>query len=641
MTVHYTDNINAHSPETWIIEENRLIYCGLDGRLAKPSAMEIWSSLYSKNSKFPVAPDRSLPEYEFSRFPAEPAVLLSGKSPDSMTIHLVGRSGSKYAPISSLSTDQMFIGNTWYPLALADYRDCLEKIEKQHIIWGQPITVGQLIWLKMQSDLGIDLIDDVQSTAPDEIQAPATFDSTGWGLAAELYNYQKDGVHFLNLIAAQGLGCILGDEMGLGKTVQVIALILAEHAQGRTPTLIVSPTTILENWRRELAQFAPSLSALVHTGPDRAGISSKLEKHDVVVTSYDVAVRDEPMLSSIRWNLLALDEAQNIKNPDAQRTVAVKKLCRRVSLAVTGTPVENSLTDLWSISDFVLPGLLGSRRDFEAHFENTASDASQLAPVIAPILLRRRVKDVAKDLPERIDIPQPISMSQKMAEMYEQIRLSAIEEYGKSASLVSLQRLRMFCTHPKLTGFSGSDPAEHMPKYQRLMELLEEIFARTEKCLIFTSFTGMTDILLHDLPLRFPGKYFNFIDGRVPVSSRQPVVDEFSASSAPGALVLNPKAAGVGLNITASNHVIHYNPEWNPALEDQASARAYRRKQQRPVTVHQLYFADSVEEVVVSRLGLKRGLSEKAATGHNGDSTAGMVLRALTMSPLSGIGGLE
>ena len=641
MTEFQTVNRNQHTVATWIVEGNNLVYCNEDGIFIKPSAMDIWTTLYANNDKFSVNPISALPEYEFSRFPAEPAILLSGNSPDRISIYLVGRSGSEYSYISSTDADQLFIGKTWYPFALSDYEDDLNSIKVQNIAFGQVITVGQLIWLKTQLDFDIKLIDNLHICTPAEVQAPATLDSTLWGLEANLYNYQKDGVYFLNLIANQSLGCILGDEMGLGKTIQVIALILAEHYQGRSSTLVVAPATILENWRRELTQFSPSLSVLVHAGSNRAGIAAKFAGYDVVVTSYDIAVRDEPMLSSIRWNLLVLDEAQSIKNPDAQRTIAVKNLNRRVSLAVTGTPVENRLTDLWSLSDFALPGLLGKREDFENIFENTDSDASQLAPLVSPILLRRRVKDVAKDLPERIDIPQPIAMSKRMVEMYEQVRVAIIEEYGKSASLVSLQRLRMFCAHPILAGFGFGDPAEQMPKYQRLIELLEEIFSRREKCLIFTGYTGMTDILMHDLSMRFVDQYFNFIDGRVPVPDRQTIVDEFSASPTSGVLILNPRAAGVGLNITAANHVIHYNPEWNPALEDQASARAYRRKQLRPVTVHQLYFVDSVEEIVISRLKLKRGLAEYAATGNKGDSTANTVMRALTLSPLSKIEGLE
>ncbi len=637
---HVTNTIDRRSM-IWKVLDNHLVYIREDGIQITPSAGEIWDSIYGKGCGFSCRPDTDLPEYAFSRFPAEPGLLLTGNSPENIQIDLIGRVGSEHTIISNINTDQLFIGKTWYPLALSDYEEIFTLLNEQKISFGQTITVGQLIWLKAQVNLGIELIDNLKSCTPSEIEAPPSLNANQWGLNAELYGYQKDGVHFLNLIASQGLGCILGDEMGLGKTIQVITLMLAEYSAGRSPSLVVAPATLLENWRRELTQFAPSLSVIIHAGPDRAGIVSRLTAADVIVTSYDIAVRDEPMLSSIRWNLLALDEAQNIKNPDAQRSMAVKRLPRRVSLAVTGTPVENRLTDLWSLSDFALPGLLGDRANFEGLFDNTASDASQLAPLVAPILLRRRVQEVAKDLPERIDIPQPILMSKYMAEIYEQVRLATIEEYGKSAALVALQRLRMFCTHPKLAGHDLPDPALHMPKYQRLIELLEEIFSRKEKCLIFTSYNGMTDIFLQDLPNRFREPYFNYIDGRVAVPSRQTIVDEFGAFTAGGALILNPRAAGVGLNITSANHVIHYNPEWNPALEDQASARAYRRKQERPVTIHQLYFVDCVEEVIVGRLNHKRELSEHAATGHKGEATANDVLQALSISPLSSIGGLE
>jgi len=631
----------GHRPASWMVAENRLVFCKEDGTLSKPSAKQIWGSIFANSGEFSVRPDEALPDYEFSRFPAEPGLLLVGKSLDSIKVELIGLFGNGFAFISNPLEDQVFIEKTWHPFTLSDYDDCLTVIRGQHIEFGKAVTVGQLIWLRTQTDLGIRLIERLEGCSPEDTRAPATLMVREWGLNADLYGYQKDGVHFLNLIAQQGLGCILGDEMGLGKTVQAIALMLAEHSAGRSPTLVVAPATLLENWRRELIQFAPRFSVIVHAGSSRAGIASRLMGVDVVITSYDVAIRDEPMLSTLPWNLLVLDEAQNIKNPDAQRTTAVKRLPRRVSLAVTGTPIENRLTDLWSLCDFALPGLLGKRGEFERLFDNTDSDASKLAPLVAPILLRRRVKDVAKDLPERIDIPQPITMSKRMAEMYEKVRLSAVEEYGRSASLVALQRLRMFCTHPTIIGYSAADPAEYMPKYQRLIELLEEIFCREEKCLVFTSYTGMTDIFLQDLPTRFKDQFFNFIDGRVAIADRQTIVDQFSTYSGGGALFLNPKAAGVGLNITAANHVIHYNPEWNPAVVDQASARAYRRKQRMPVTIHQLYFVNSVEEVVFGRLSLKRGLAEHAATGHKGDATASEVMQALNISPLSSIGALE
>lgn len=627
----------------WRIENDRILYFDDEQGWLQPSATEVWAAVFGGRQKprASVSPIDALPGVEFSRFPAELAIEVSGVAPSNIRATLVGVWGNNRAPLASYGTDQVFIGNTWYPIQVGDYEVAVAALCANGISTGHSISIGQLIWLRSHVPaLGIELFDSLRYENPSDIHAPVSMNVGAWGLQADLYPYQRDGVHFLKLIADQGLGCILGDEMGLGKTIQVITLILAEKSAGRSPSLVVTPATLLENWRREFAIFSPSLAVYIHAGPNRAGIASRFTGFDVIVTSYDTAVRDEPLLSSVPWNLLALDEAQNIKNPDAQRTLAVKGISRRVSLAVTGTPVENKLVDLWSLADFALPGLLGDRHAFERLFADTNGDAADLAPIVAPILLRRRVRDVAKDLPERIDVTQPISMSRRMAVLYEQTRQAAIAEYGKSASLVALQRLRMFCAHPGLVGADQAEPAYEMPKYQRLLELLEEIFLRSEKCLIFTSYTGMTDIFRKDLPKRFSGQFFSFIDGRVPVPDRQTVVDDFSAASG-GALFLNPRAAGVGLNITAANHVIHYNPEWNPALEDQASARAYRRKQQRPVTVHQLFFVDSVEEIIVGRLGLKRGLAENAATGHGGDATASEVIQALSISPLSGFGVLE
>lgn len=633
--------MNNTNKKFWSISDGQLQYQRGPSEPEHPTAREVWDAVFGNSSIFESSPSSDLQDLRFSKFPAELGLLVSGRSPDRIFLSLVARAGKIRFELGSTSVDQIVLADTWYPLPIEDYEDTFRLLESKGLRLGTCITVGQLIWLKSNPSLGIELFNELEEISPQAVHAPETLDSAEWGLKAELYPYQKDGIHFLRLIADQGLGCILGDEMGLGKTMQVIALMLSERYHGRGPTLVVAPATLLENWRRELVKFAPSLMVLVHIGPNRAGMAAKLTGHDVVVTSYDMVVRDEPMLSSISWNLLVLDEAQNIKNPRAQRTDAVKKLSRRVSLAVTGTPVENRLSDLWSLSDFALPGLLGKLGDFESRFENNSADAAALAPIVAPILLRRKISEVAKDLPERIDIPQPIAMSRVMAELYEQLRKETVEEYGKSAALVSLQRLRMFCTHPNITGIELGGAAELMPKYQRLFEILQEIFEKNEKCLVFTGYTAMADMLVRDLSSLFTDGWFGLIDGRVPVAERQNIVDSFSAFQGCAALVLNPRAAGVGLNITAANHVIHYNPEWNPALEDQASARAYRRKQEKPVTVHHLYFADSVEEVIVERLSFKRSLSEKAAVGHTGEATANEVMRAISISPLSNIGDLE
>jgi SNF2 family DNA or RNA helicase len=338
----------------------------------------------------------------------------------------------------------------------------------------------------------------------------------------------------------------------------------------------------------------------------------------------------------INWSMLVCDEAQYIKNRDSLRARSVKKLRRSSAIAVTGTPVENRLTDLWSITDFVLPGYLGTAAEFEKRFEDDLHGATSLEQLASPIMLRRRVSEVAKDLPERIDIPQVIELEEDEAKAYEAMREEIAAQFGASATLVALTRLRMFCSHPWLV--SGAprtgDPAG-FSKYARLVDILDEIFQAGEKAILFTAYTEMTDILVADIAARF-AVITGYIDGRLPIDERQPVIDRFSAETGPALLVLNPRAGGAGLNITAANPVIHYTLEWNPALEDQASARAYRRGQNRPVTVHRLFCGDTVEEVVDDRLARKRTLSEAAVVGVRGESDDyADILAALQRSPLA------
>lgn len=399
----------------------------------------------------------------------------------------------------------------------------------------------------------------------------------------------------------------------------------------------VAPATLLENWRRELSLFAPGLQVHIHAGADRPGVAAKLSAADVTVVSYETAIRDEALLSAVSWNVVALDEAQNIKNPEAQRTLAVKRFPRRVSIAVTGTPLENRLDDLWSLSDFALPGLLGELNAFRKEYAGHVEDAARLGALIAPIVLRRRVLEVAKDLPEKIEIPQPLRMTRRLAEEYERLRLEILAEYGPTGNLVAMTKLRMLCAHPSIVSSWDRDPAADMPKFTRLLEILEEVFSAGEKALVFSTYTGVADLLVREFTARFSEGFFRHIDGRIQVCDRQPTVDEFFATGSYGALILNPKAAGTGLNITAASHVVHYNPEWNPALTDQATARAYRRKQTRPVTVHYLYFVDTVEEVIVERADFKRQLAGEAVTGHPGNVEPGAIARALQISPLAGL----
>ena len=341
------------------------------------------------------------------------------------------------------------------------------------------------------------------------------------------------------------------------------------------------------------------------------------------------------MLQMIHWNIVVLDEAQAIKNPLAIRTREIKKIPRRIAIAVTGTPVENHLTDLWSIMDFVCPGLLGEQRGFESRFSDDVTGAHTLEPLTSPFILRRRIKDVAKDLPPRLEIPQPIPLDDLAAARYDELRNEILTEKGSMGyALGLLTRLRMFCTHPFLLSHEDNDPALYSTKYQRLLEIIDEIIAQREKLLIFTSYTEMIAILIKDLPARL-GVYVDFIDGEVKVEERQPRVDRFSSLRESAILILNPRAAGTGLNISSANHVVHYNLEWNPAVEDQASARAYRRGQKQPVTIHRLFHANTVEEIIDDRLEQKRRKIESAVVGHEGKGDdLNYIIRALEISPV-------
>jgi SNF2 family DNA or RNA helicase len=620
--------------QDWGVENSRICIRTEAGEILYPSARDVFTAAFSAPAPCgsgDLLPNiiESLPWISFSRFTPELALRLTG----TMTAEIVLQWGmcvdGEFVRLSE-GQDQVVALNKWVPVDIESITELRSWLNTHGIRHDQALSYRQVLWLKRAAKGLVTVFDSI-------ITDPRLFDGSGSetfaipGLCGSLYPYQIEGVRFLHAVAQQGLGCILADEMGLGKTLQLIALLQIEKNCRRTPSLVIAPATLLENWRREIGTFAPDLQVVVHAGCWRTGDPTTFAGADVVITSYDLAVRDEVLINDIPWNVLVLDEAQNIKNPATQRAIAVKRISRRVSIAVTGTPVENRLADLWSLSDFALSGLLGSQAGFENTFDDTLADADALAKLVAPITLRRNVIDVARDLPPRIDILQPVIMSERLIALYETLRKETLVEYGASGALVATTRLRLLCAHPSLTAAWDSSVPADMPKYERLFEILEEIFDCGEKVLIFTSFQAMADLLTQDLAKRWPAGLFLCVDGRVAVEKRQLLVDEFSSFIGYGSMILNPKAAGTGLNITAANHVIHYNPEWNPALTAQSTARAFRRKQTRPVTVHHLYFAGSVEDVIVSRAAFKSQLAGNVFDEHHED-TAINELNALALA---------
>lgn len=464
------------------------------------------------------------------------------------------------------------------------------------------------------------------------------------GLNATLFPYQARGVQWMWSTVERTGGLILADEMGLGKTLQIIALLLMDPPASTSPALIVCPTSLIANWVREFCRFAPGLSLMVHRGPHRAGIWRDLQVAPIVITTYDTMVNDISIFSSFEWSWVICDEAQAIKNPHSNRRKAIVTIPRRRSIPMTGTPVENSLMDLWSLADFAIPGMLGDRSVFEVEFPDTIEAGQALGRLTDPIILKRRVRDVAADLPERIDIDLPLELDEGLARNYDEVRQTTMDRYPVAGALVATLQLQLVCAHPWLRVHEpGADDWENAdvdaqadlplltPKIERTTELLREAFINGRKVIVFSLFNRIGD-LIRAASKDMPTIWWGAINGSTPQEDRQAIVDEFGARREPSCLVLNPKAAGAGLNITAATVVIHFTPVWNPALEAQASARAHRRGQTEPVTVYRLFYKDTVEEVMLERSAWKSDLANETVPVASRDAED--LRRALEISPV-------
>lgn len=627
------DCVNA----VWLLRDNKVQLKTHLGDFVKVSSVNILKAEFTglreiDQISIDGPPSKYLPKINFQRFPLY--IRLCVAPPDINvlpTCWLEAYNSEITVNITSVNCDQLVHDKCWFPLLTFDL-DAIQNALKEADIYeiGQ-LKLRQYLDLIRQDAKQIKVIESETINGNAVITAGQTLNLEG--LLANLYNYQKFGVKWLNSIASENLGSILGDEMGLGKTVQIIAMLVSEVNATRKPSLIIAPATLLENWRRELLKFAPHLKVYIQAGQNRTGFPSKLKQYEVVITSYDTAVNDISMLKMVSWNLVVIDEAQAIKNPDALRTNTVKKLPRRVGVAVTGTPVENSLRDLWSIMDFCCPGLLGNLDQFESRYEDCVESASLLEKIVSPLILRRLLKNVVNELPERIDVNQAIDMKEHEVLEYISLRNEIKENYGEAANFVALTKLRMYCTHPFLITNGKGDPASYSNKYLRLIEILDEIMLTDSKVIVFTSFKGMIDLFMNDLRRRY-NTHCSYIDGRIDVPDRQAIVDDFYDFDGSALLLLNPKAAGTGLNITAANYVIHYNLEWNPAVEDQATARAYRLGQENPVKVYRLYYSGTIEEVIDNRTIFKREMSEKAVVGTEGEENEReYLLKAIEISP--------
>lgn len=623
----------------WITYQHHLAL-EVDGTIIHPSAKEMYTA-FSGESVQGIScpkPQEKLTDIRFSKFGSEILVSLTNSVEKTIQISFFANRRGSIVPvdvIDGIIIDHCIYNGTWFYLT-GNVEEMQEVIQKCGIVSSGSISIRQYLKL-VECDLLNDhrLIDNqvdisVLETPIDEKgSAPPT-------LNAQLFPYQRTGYLWLKYMLEETQGCILGDEMGLGKTMQVICELLYLKSTGYTPCLVIAPISLLVNWERECAKFAPSLNTVIHHGNERTGNYKDLLTYDIIITSYTTVVSDVFMMKMIQWPLVVLDEAQNIKNPVSARTKACKALKRVRSLAVSGTPFENHVTDIWSLVDFIQPGLLGSLNKYTEIVSDDIAGGTRIEPILSPLMIRRLVKDVAKDLPEKIVSAIPLRMSEDECLQYNSYRNALLAEYDvDNVALGMLQMLRIYCTHPFVATkkpFAGN-PAESSVKYQRFCEITEEIISRQEKVIVFTSFKMMFDIFHHDIPNRFGIPLWS-INGETPVEERQKVVDTFNNKIGAAMLILNPRAAGTGLNITGANHVIHFNLEWNPSLEDQSTARAYRRGQEKPVFVYRLYYEGTIEEVVNERISRKRNIAATAVIGTDGKSQDRRdIIKALSLVP--------
>lgn len=478
--------------------------------------------------------------------------------------------------------------------------------------------------------LGGEKDETVRAKLPD-IHPPDTFHGT-------LRPYQQRGLSWLVFLEQFGFGACLADDMGLGKTVQLLALLMHERHEAAgaavPPTLLVVPMSVVGNWLKETNRFAPNLKVLVHHGLDRLTDDSLIEaaeQHDTVVTTFALAHRDREALARVKWGRIVVDEAQFIKNPAAKQSLAVRSFNADRRIALTGTPVENRLSELWSIMEFLNPGFLGTGNDFRKRFSQPIeryrdkTRSEQLRGLVRPFILRRVKTDptVVADLPEKIETREYCHLTSEQAELYESCvnrMLNAVEEsegiHRRGLVLAALIKLKQICNHPSqlLKDMDTSPGVAPNPlrsgKCTRMMEMMEEVLAEGERSLVFTQFRQMGHLLAAMLRHEM-GREVLFLHGGTPQKARDRMVEQFQDPNADSPILLvSLKAGGVGLNLTAATHVFHFDRWWNPAVENQATDRAYRIGQTRTVHVHKFVVRGTLEERIDEMIEAKTELAE-------------------------------
>ncbi len=538
----------------------------------------------------------------------------------------------EFKELARLKVPLVKIRGQWVELRPQDLEKAISFFEK---IRGGTISLGEALRLGLgqgQSEVGLPIVDfEGEGNAKKMLEAllhsnvslvepPEAFCGT-------LRPYQVRGLSWLWFLNQFGLGACLADDMGLGKTIQVIALLLHErHHTDPAPTLVICPMSVVGNWYKEVERFAPSLKVMVYHGQDRPAESfaKAVSEYDLIITTYSLARHDEPYLTTVEWERIILDEAQNIKNPWAKQTLAIKRLRANHRTALTGTPVENRLSELWSIIDFLNKGYLGSQKEFHKEFAipieryHSRERAETLKRLIQPFVLRRLKMDrtIIKDLPEKMEMTVFCNLTREQVTLYEAVVQEMLDKIAESEGiqrkglvLSTLLKLKQVCNHPAHLLHDHSSLEGRSGKLARLEEMLEEVLAEGDKALIFTQFREMGFMLQQYLQENL-GCETLFLHGGTPKKKRDLIIERFQ-SKKPPLFILSLKAGGLGLNLTAANHVFHFDRWWNPAVEAQATDRAFRIGQKKAVQVHKFVCIGTLEERIDQMIEQKKELAQK------------------------------
>jgi len=508
-------------------------------------------------------------------------------------------------------------------------------IEGMRLLAGAPSdlqqnesTTDQARWVRVVAG-------DALTSLLDDLRSPSTVQTNDLkNLNATLRPYQHDGVSWMSLLSGLGLGACLADDMGLGKTLQILTLLLLNKEQSKDskklPSLLIAPASLLRNWQKESARFTPTLKLLLLHPSELKQETLESAKNDpemffagadLVVTTYSMITRME-WLSNLKWQLLILDEAQAIKNHGTKQAKAVKKIEATSRIALTGTPIENRLSDLWSLFDFLNPGLLGSPTRFKNYISELQSSQNQYEPLrklTAPYILRRMKTDpkIISDLPSKTETTAWCNLTKKQAQCYQSIvdeLANAIDklepEKRRGLILKTLMQLKQICNHPAHFSGNGDWSKDHSGKFERLSEICEELAERQEKVLIFTQFAEIIPQLQSFLEGIFKKRGL-ILHGGTSIKERQNLVDEFQSPTGPPFFILSLKAGGTGLTLTEASHVIHFDRGWNPAVENQATDRAFRIGQKKAVQVHKFISVGTIEEKIDAIIESKKKLASE------------------------------